>query len=92
VKNVNIQAKKKQIAIVVAVVVLGLCGGGAAWYLTAAKRQVSSPPPGEPAPDMTGVVNATFDDKVQQNAVTEVQRVGKEVNEKFKSMEREIKA
>ncbi|MGX5056312.1 F-type conjugal transfer pilus assembly protein TraB [Enterobacter asburiae] len=91
-KNVNIQAKKKQIAIVVAVAVLGLCGGGAAWYLTAAKRQVSSPPPGEPAPDMTGVVNATFDDKVQRNAITEAQRVGKEVNEKFKSMEREIKA
>lgn len=91
-KNINIQTKKKQIAIVVAVVVLGLCGGGAAWYLTAAKRQVSSPPPGEPAPDMTGVVNATFDDKVQQNAITEAQRVGKEVNEKFKSMEREIKA
>lgn len=41
---------------------------------------------------MTGVVNATFDDKVQQNAITEAQRVGKEVNEKFKSMEREIKA
>lgn len=91
-KNVNIQAKKKQIAIVVAVVVLGLCGGGTAWYITAAKRQVSSPPPGEPAPDMTGVVNATFDDKVQQNAITEAQRVGKEVNEKFRSMEREIKA
>lgn len=91
-KNVNIQAKNKQIAIVVAVVVLGFCGGGAAWYLTAAKRQVLSPPPGEPAPDMTGVVNATFDDKVQQNAITEAQRVGKEVNEKFKSMEREIKA
>lgn len=91
-KNVNIQTKKNQIAIVVAVVVLGLCGGGAAWYLTAAKRQVSSPPPGEPAPDMTGVVSATFDDKIQQNAITEAQRVGKEVNEKFKSMEREIKA
>ncbi|WP_191939597.1 F-type conjugal transfer pilus assembly protein TraB (plasmid) [Pantoea agglomerans] len=91
-KNVNIQTKKKQIAIVVAVVVLGLCGGGAAWYLTASKRQVSSPPPGEPAPDMTGVVNATFDDKVQQNTITEVQRVGKEVNEKIKSLEREIKA
>lgn len=91
-KNVNIQTKRKQIAIVVAVVVLALCAGGTAWYLTAARRQVSSPPPDEPAPDMTGVVNATFDDKVQQNAITEAQRVGKEVNEKFKSMEREIKA
>lgn len=90
--NVNIQAKKKQIAIVVAVVVLGLCAVGTAWYFTAANRQISSPPPGEPAPDMTGVVNATFDDKVQQNAITETQRVGKEVSEKLKSMQREIKA
>lgn len=91
-KNVNIQAKKKQVAIVAIAVLLALSAGGTAWYFTAAKRQALAPQPGEPAPDMTGVVNSTFDDKVQQNAITEAQRVGKEVNDKFKAMEREIKA
>jgi conjugal transfer pilus assembly protein TraB len=92
VKNVNIRTRKKQVATVAIAVLLALSAGGTTWYFTAARKQDLSPPPGEPAPDMTGVVNATFDDKVQQNAITEAQRVGKEVNEKFKSMEREIRA
>lgn len=91
-KNVNIQTKKKQVAIVAIAFLLSLSAGATAWYFTAARRQVFSPIPGEPAPDMTGVVNATFDDKVQQHAITEAQRVGKEVNDKFRAMEREIKA
>lgn len=90
-KNINIQTKKKQLAIVAMAVLLAFSAGGTAWYFTAARKPALSPSPGEPAPDMTGVVNATFDDKVQQNTITEVQRVGKEVNEKVKSMEREIK-
>ena len=53
-------------------------GGG--WYIsTADKRKADSLATKEPVPDMTGVVNKTFDDKVQESAVTEFQRVNKEM-------------
>ncbi|MGX5056244.1 F-type conjugal transfer pilus assembly protein TraB [Enterobacter asburiae] len=91
-KNINIQTKRKQVAILVAVILgLGTLGGLGLYGMTRSPESADTSPPGEPAPDMTGVVNTTFDDKVQSHAVEEVQQVGRDVNEKFKTMEGEIR-
>ena len=73
--NINSVVKRKQfiwLGIVLATV--GVVGGGG-WYLADARYEGSSDAAaaGEPAPDMTGVVDSTFDQKVQQHATTEMQ-------------------
>ncbi|MBK5145549.1 F-type conjugal transfer pilus assembly protein TraB [Budviciaceae bacterium BWR-B9] len=72
--NINARVKKKQMMYAIAIVVglSVLIGGG--WYWTS---QMSKPSkkakPAEPAPDLTGVVNTQFDNKVQRNVMIETQ-------------------
>ncbi|MGM8844029.1 F-type conjugal transfer pilus assembly protein TraB, partial [Enterobacter hormaechei subsp. steigerwaltii] len=44
----------------------------------------------EPAPDMTGVVDSTFDQKVQQHATTEMQATASEMQKQYAEMRREL--
>lgn len=89
--NVNALTKQKQVALLVAVL-LGLSAAvGGGWYLsTADKRKADPLATKEPAPDMTGVVNKTFDDKVQQTAVTEFQLVNKQMREELAAIRKEM--
>ncbi|MDD9212861.1 hypothetical protein [Aeromonas dhakensis] len=90
--NVNALTKQKQIALLIAVLFgLGLAVGGG-WYISTAdkRKQADSLTPKEPVPDMTGVVNQTFDDKVQQSAVTEFQLVNKEMREQLAAIRKEM--
>ncbi len=89
--NVNALTKQKQIALLVAVL-LGLAAAvGGGWYIsTADKRKADTLATKEPVPDMTGVVNKTFDDKVQQSAVTEFQLVNKQMREELAAIRKEM--
>lgn len=89
--NVNALTKRNQIVLLVGSI-LGLSAAVAGgWYLsTPDKPQALPPATTEPAPDMTGVVNQTFDDKLQQSAVTEFQRVNKEMREELVAIRKEM--
>lgn len=90
--NINSLVKRKQLlwlSLVAATVGTALAAG---WYLSDIDRPVnaSDENQSEPAPDMTGVVDATFDDKVQQHATTEMQVAQSEMTKEFKRIDEEI--
>lgn len=90
--NVNKAVRKKQVALLVAIALgMGASGGGA-WYLStmSAKKTKAVQPPREPAPDMTGVVNHTFDGKVQKSAIAEAQNLNKQTQKELKSLRAEM--
>ena len=49
-----------------------------------------APVQGEPAPDMTGVVDSSFNSKVEQHATTEMQATAAELNKRFASLQGEV--
>jgi conjugal transfer pilus assembly protein TraB len=46
-----------------------------------------APAQGEPAPDMTGVVDSSFNSKVEQHATTEMQATAADLNKRFDSLQ-----
>ena len=67
--NVNALTKRNQIALFVAVLFALAAAVGGGWYLsTADKRKADSLATKEPVPDMSGVVNQTFDNKALHRA------------------------
>ncbi|EHF4936992.1 F-type conjugal transfer pilus assembly protein TraB [Enterobacter hormaechei] len=92
--NVNKAVRKKQVALLVAIALgMGASGAGA-WYLSTmnAKKTKEIQAPREPAPDMTGVVNHTFDGKVQKSAIAEAQSLNKQTQKELKSLRAEMQA
>ncbi|RXJ10733.1 F-type conjugal transfer pilus assembly protein TraB [Lelliottia nimipressuralis] len=90
--NVNRAVRKKQVALLVAIALgMGASGAGA-WYFTnlSAKKSKTVVAPREPAPDMTGVVNHTFDNKVQKSAIAEAQNLNKQTQKDLKSLRAEM--
>jgi conjugal transfer pilus assembly protein TraB len=92
VASINAVVKRKQfvwLGIVLATV--GGVGGGG-WYLADARYDSASPAQveGEPAPDMTGVVDSTFDAKVQQHATTEMQATASDMKKQYEQMRSEL--
>lgn len=90
--SINAVVKRKQfvwLGIVLATV--GIVGGGG-WYLADVRyeSQSDAPATGEPAPDMTGVVNSTFDQKVQQHATTEMQATAAEMRKQYGELQSEL--
>ncbi|MCS5874487.1 hypothetical protein LN650_31440 [Klebsiella pneumoniae subsp. pneumoniae] len=49
-----------------------------------------APAQGEPAPDMTGVVDSSFNSKVEQHATTEMQATAADLNKRFDSLQGEV--
>jgi len=93
--NINALVKRKQIALFIAAV-LGISAAvGTGWYasnLSLKKEAKTKAAAREPAPDMTGVVNTTFDDKVQRSAITESQVTSKEVRKEMDALRTELDA
>lgn len=91
--NLNAQVKRKQLVLLMAAV-LGLgAAGGTGWYISnlhMQKQARSTQAAKEPAPDMTGVVNASFDDKVQKNAITETQTSNKELQKEMALLQKSL--
>ena len=90
--SINSVVKRKQFIWlgIVLVTVGGAVGGG--WYLADTRYEGSSEVSAadEPAPDMTGVVDSTFDQKVQQHATTEMQATASEMQKQYAEMRREL--
>jgi conjugal transfer pilus assembly protein TraB len=90
--NFNTLIKRKQY------IWLGLIlAGGAA---SSRRRAVSvdlnmssdeeAPAQGEPAPDMTGVVDSSFNSKVEQHATTEMQATAADLNKRLTPLQGEV--
>ncbi|RRE94170.1 conjugal transfer protein TraB [Klebsiella pneumoniae] len=82
--NFNTLIKRKQY------IWLGLIPGGAAavgggLYLSDLNMSSDeeAPAQGEPAPDMTGVVDSSFNSKVEQHATTEMQATAADPQQAF---------
>lgn len=91
--NINSLVKRKQFLWmgIVGFAVAAFVGAG--WYLSEVDltaKASSAQTDAEPAPDMTGVVESTFDDKVQQHATTEMQVAQSEMTKEFKRIRQEI--
>lgn len=90
--NVNKVVRKKQVALLVAIMLgMGVSGAGT-WYLANMnmKKHRVADTSREPAPDMTGVVNHTFDDKVQKSAIREAQQLNKDTQKELKNLRAEM--
>lgn len=90
--SINSVVKRKQfIWLGIVLVTVGTIAGGG-WYLADARYESSNDKQGvdEPAPDMTGVVNSTFDQKVQQHATTEMQVTAAGMQKQYDEMRREL--
>lgn len=91
--NLNKVARRRQVALLIALV-LGIAGGAVGSWMISEMNLKKAPPAqpakGEPAPDMTGVVNQSFDGKVQRSAVAEAQRLNKETQTEIKKLRTEM--
>ncbi|XEI20709.1 hypothetical protein NMD56_25870 (plasmid) [Escherichia coli] len=90
--NVNKVVRRRQVALLIALV-LGIAGGAGTWMVSEMNLKKAPPakaPKGEPAPDMTGVVNQSFDNKVQRSAIAEAQRLNKETQTEIKKLRTEM--
>ncbi|HIF4013572.1 TPA: F-type conjugal transfer pilus assembly protein TraB [Yersinia enterocolitica] len=91
--NVNKVVRRRQIALLIALVLGVGAGGVGTWMVSEMNLKRSAPPKvpkGEPAPDMTGVVNQSFDGKVQRSAIAEAQRLNKETQSEIKKLRAEM--
>lgn len=90
--NINSLVKRKQFLWMGMVTVTVGTAVGAGWYLSEVDLRSKAPVQtgSEPAPDMTGVVESTFDDKVQQHATTEMQVAQSEMTKEFQRIQLEI--
>ncbi|WP_205411436.1 TrbI/VirB10 family protein [Candidatus Fukatsuia symbiotica] len=90
--NINAGVKRKQITLFITVV-LGLSAvAGVGWYASrvSMKNEAQLSLIKAPAPDMTGVINATFDDKVQQNAIIESQAATQAIRQEMAAMRQQM--
>lgn len=91
--NVNTVAKRRQIALAVAICLgtVGLVSAGL-WVSNYSfkKEPARKPEPKEPIPDLTGVVDADFSDKLQRSAVMQNQLNNAAVSKEIDGIRREL--
>ena len=91
--NINVQTRRKQMALLVSVA-LGLSAiGGVAWYIgTPSKASPGKSQPKKPVPDMTGAVtSSTFGKKVSDTAVADLQHTATEADKKLGKFENQLR-
>ena len=88
--NINQLVRRKQ-NLRMALIGLGISAvGGAAWYLSSAQhagKAAQAQQQKAPPPNMTGVVSQTFDKKVSDAAVADIQHTASEAEKKLKAFE-----
>lgn len=93
--NPNKIVRRRQLALFITLTLGFGLGGAASWMMSEMnlrKAPEQKGPPREPAPDMTGVVNQTFDSKVQRSAVAEAQRLNKETQNQIRTLRNEVQS
>lgn len=85
--NFNTLIKRKQYLWLGLILVGGAAAVGGGLYLSELNlnSDEEAPAQGEPAPDMTGVVDSSFNSKVEQHATTEMQATAADLNKRFAS-------
>lgn len=92
--NINTIAKRRQVALAIVVALsVGASVAGGLWVsnFSSKKDAVKYAAPKEPAPDLTGVVDRTFDNKVQQSAIVQSQLGNKQVLKEMENLRKELK-
>ncbi|TDN51498.1 F-type conjugal transfer pilus assembly protein TraB [Scandinavium goeteborgense] len=92
--NLNKIIKRRQVALFVAIALGIVVGGGVTWGISNMnlKREKVASKPKEPPPNLTGVVNETFDSKVENSAVAEAKRINHETQQQLKTLRNEMSA
>lgn len=91
--NINVITRRKQMTVFIACC-LGLSAiGGIAWYIgQPTKSAPSQKSAKKPVPNLTGTVNSTsFDRKVSQSAVADLQHTATEADKKLKAFDNRLK-
>ncbi len=86
--NFNTLIKRKQYIWLGLILAGGAAAVGGGLYLSDLNMSSDeeAPAQGEPAPDMTGVVDSSFNSKVEQHATTEMQATAADLNKRFDSL------
>lgn len=89
--NINHIVRRKQ-NVYLLLVTVGLCSvGGVAWYMSTTKSAPQKSAKAPPAPpNMTGVVSQTFDKKVSDAAVADIQHTASAAEKKLKNFEQRL--
>ncbi|EPA4281660.1 hypothetical protein ACQ3X0_004280 [Escherichia coli] len=90
--SINTIVKRKQYLWLGIVVVGAASAIGGALYLSDVDMSGNGEAVAEqePVPDMTGVVDTTFDDKVRQHATTEMQMTAAQMQKQYEEIRREL--
>lgn len=90
--NFNTLIKRKQYIWLGLILAGGAAAVGGGLYLSDLNMSSDeeAPAQGEPAPDMTGVVDSSFNSKVEQHATTEMQATAADLNKRFDSLQGEV--
>lgn len=96
--NINALTRNKQWLLLSGILVAMGAAGAGGWYLSQRslgagdKMNKGNQVAKEPPPDMTGVVNQSFDDKLQRSAITQTQVDNKEVRSELAALRQELGA
>lgn len=90
--SINTIVKRKQFLWLGIVIVGSVSAIGGALYLSDMDMSGNTDAVAgqEPVPDMTGVVDTTFDDKVRQHATTEMQVTAAQMQKQYEEIRREM--
>ncbi|UXY13576.1 F-type conjugal transfer pilus assembly protein TraB (plasmid) [Kosakonia sp. ML.JS2a] len=88
--NINVKTRRRQLAILIGVLVTGGLAAAAVmtWGNESSKPRTAT---NAPAPNMTGVVTATFDEQVNQSAMTQQQAKTSALEAKLAGLEQTVK-
>ncbi|MEY0216603.1 F-type conjugal transfer pilus assembly protein TraB [Providencia rettgeri] len=84
--NLNVKTRRKQVAIFLMIAFGASAVGGVAWYLSQPSKPKAKQTAQKPVPNMTGVVSSTFDRKVGQAAMADLQSTATQVDKQMKAV------
>ncbi len=90
--SLNDLVKRRQFVLFCALMAVISTIAGAGWYLSSGKNEKTAAvsQPQEPLPDMTGVVNRAFDEKLSRSAVTQSQLMSSELRREMQVLRQEM--
>ncbi|EPF8141135.1 F-type conjugal transfer pilus assembly protein TraB [Providencia rettgeri] len=88
--NLNVKTRRKQLVVFLMVALGASAIGGVAWWFSKPSKPKTKQTVQKPVPNMTGVVSSTFDRKVGQAAIADLQSTASQVDKQMKSVNARI--